>query len=268
MRTHILIFIALLCFTGCFKFNKENFLCDCGKIEIKKKEYIAMCVLPNEVTVNSDSYLRIENHTKSNISYGQDFSMEYFYKNQWEAIPFDFFFNDMLYSTHADEATVDLKNLYALAWEYNNACEGKYRITKELGKNYFYAEFDLKRHEPLKVSLTNTKWRLAYFVNIASGEKKRAEPIAPCYNFLIFNEDKTLSGFSSANELCGNYEFDISTCYINIDIHAMTEVNENFDGELFIESLNKVDYFALQENELRLYYNNKQDYLLLKPRKL
>jgi hypothetical protein len=270
-RVFILTPILLLttCFTSCFKYNEADFLCDCGKIEIGKKEYITMCVLPQEVTINSHSCLRIENHTKSNISYGQDFHMEYLNKNNWEPIDFDFYFNKMSYSTQAGTTTVERANIYSLTEQYNNACEGKYRITKNVGNHHtLVAEFNLIRNEPLEVSLTNTKWKLVRFVDVLFGEIKIAKPKAPMYNFLIFNEDATVSGFSSANELIGNYEFDLSTCYINIDVHAMTEVGENEDGELFLESLGKVDFFALQEHELRLYYNNKQNYLLFKPRTL
>jgi len=232
-----------------------------------------MCVLPKEVTINSESYLRLENHTKEKMVYGSNFSMEYFNKNQWEPIDFDFFFNSMLHGIQAGETTVNLTNLYSLAEQYNNACEGKYRIIKDvsltIGQYNRYdliAEFNLTRHEPLEISLTSTKWKLVRFVDVVTGEMKIAEPRAPMYNFLIFNEKQTLSGFS-CNELRGNYEIDYSTCYINIDIQAITELNEGGDGELFIELLNKVDSFSLQDHELRLYYNNKQNYLLLKPRK-
>ena len=260
---------------SCNKYNGDNFICDCGKIEIDKKEYIAMCVIPQEVTINSGSYLRMENHTNKNMSYGEDFYMEYFNKNQWEPIYFDFYFTAIGRNTKAGEKTVGLMNLYSLAEEYNNACEGKYRIIKDVSlsigqynRHDLIAEFELIRHESLEISLTSTKWKFVCFVDAVTGEMKRAEPFATMYNFLIFNEDKILSGFSSSNELYGNYEIDTSTCGISIDIQAMSEVVECLDGSLFVELLNKVDFFSLQKHELRLYYNNKQNYLLLKPRKL
>ena len=269
------LFFAAICLTNCHKYNETVFLCDCGKVEIEKKEYIAMCVLPRDVTINSENYLRIENHTRNILGYGSHFYMNYFNQDKWEPIDFDFYFTDIGLGTQAGETTVDLMDLYSLAEEYNNACEGKYRIGKEFyirsaGQSCRYnitAEFELTRHEPLGVSLTSTKWKLVRFVDAVTGEVKRAEPRASMYNFLIFNEEQTISGFSS-NKLQGNYEIDYATCYINIDIHAITELNEGGDGELFIELLNKVDIFSLQGHELRLYYNNKQNYMLLKPRKL
>jgi hypothetical protein len=223
--------------------------------------------VPEEVTINSESYLRIENHTKNNMTYGTDFSMDYFFNNQWEPIDFDFYFTEIGLGIQAGETAEDLMNLYALVEEYNNACEGKYRIIKNICNYYLTAEFNLIRNEPLEVSLTNTKWKLVRFVDVVSGKEERADPIAPMYNFLLFNEDQTLSGYS-CNELYGNYEFDTATCYINIDVHAITELNESGDGKRFIESLNMVDFYSLQAHELRLYYNNKQNYLLLKPRNL
>jgi hypothetical protein len=67
--------------------------------------------------------------------------------------------------------------------------------------------------------------------------------------------------------LLGEYEIDTSSRYINISIQALTEAFEPSNGILFIESLNEADLFSLQEHELRLYYNDNQNYLLFKPRK-
>ena len=115
------------------------------------------------------------------------------------------------------------------------------------------------------ILITDTKWQLAGFVNAKTGKLKKVKTDnEKCYT-LTFNKDQTLSGFSSFNMLHGSYEMNTAIREIHISVYAMTSAGEFSDGELFIESLNKVDFFVLQENELRLYYNNKQKYLFFKP---
>ena len=81
-----------------------------------------------------------------------------------------------------------------------------------------------------------------------------------CY-LLEFNKKKTFSGKSSTNKLQGNYEIDFTTHSIHITVGAMTQINELFDGKLYLETLNIVQSFDLQENTLRLYYNDKKNCL-------
>jgi hypothetical protein len=47
-----------------------------------------MCILPEIVTENSVNVLRMENYTKITMGYGEVFSMEYFYENNWKKIEF------------------------------------------------------------------------------------------------------------------------------------------------------------------------------------
>ena len=116
--------------------------------------------------------------------------------------------------------------------------------------------------------LSKTTWKLIGFVNVVYEEIKEVEPNSDICYILTFNMDKTFSGYSSTNELRGNYDINYTTSYINFYQIGGTEINELFDGKLYIESLSKVDFFSLQENELKLYYNNKQNYLLYKSWKL
>jgi hypothetical protein len=137
----------LICLASCFKYNEDNFLCTCGKVEIDKKEYIALCILPDVVTHNSVNYLRIENHTKQNISYGTYFSIEYFNDNNWEHIPFpdNWAFEDILLYTLAGETTEGVTNLYSIVEECNEGKVGRYRFKKIVGKDTgLVAEFEVK----------------------------------------------------------------------------------------------------------------------------
>jgi len=126
-----------------------------------------------------------------------------------------------------------------------------------------------KEKETLETQLLeNTKWKLIGFFDTIADTIKIAEPESEMCYLLSFDKNKTLFGISSTNEFQGSYKIDYSTNIINITIGQITEINELFDGKLYIKSLNNVEIFSLIENELRLYYNSKQNYLLFKSRQL
>jgi hypothetical protein len=151
-RILIVLIIGVIC-TACEKYNEPDFLCDCGKIEVSKKEYIAMCVVPMEVTANSTNYLRMENHTKKDLFYGNPFYLEYFNENNWEKIHLDINWTDVGHFLFAGETTENKMAFYSWIEEYNNEKKGKYRVIKDvslgnMGENtYGYklcAEFEIK----------------------------------------------------------------------------------------------------------------------------
>jgi len=111
------------------------------------------------------------------------------------------------------------------------------------------------------------KWKLVGFVEVETDEIKEIEPKDERCFLLTFNENKTLSGVSSSNPLQGNYDISYTTGSIYITIGQCTYINETLDGRLYVNSLNEVDFFSLQENELRLYYNNKRNFLFFKLQK-
>ena len=108
-------------------------------------------------------------------------------------------------------------------------------------------------------ALLNTKWKCTGFVNAKSCMIKKSE------HHLNFYEDGTLSG-CGCNVLVGNYKIDFITGNINIHNFITSEVlcPPEANEKLYVETLNKVQFFSLQGNELRLYYNNKNNYLLFK----
>ena len=119
-----------------------------------------------------------------------------------------------------------------------------------------------------KVFLTGTEWKLVEFVDVATGEMKKAEPTDKwCYR-LTLHKNRKMSGYSSTNSLEGKYKINYTQNYIKITIELMTLVNEYDDGDFYLESLENVNFFSVQENELKLYYNNKQNYLLFKKQEL
>jgi heat shock protein HslJ len=124
--------------------------------------------------------------------------------------------------------------------------------------------YSCNEKEKPQALLANTKWKLIGFVDAVVDTIKMAKPIDDKCYLLTFNEDHTFSGVSSTNTLSGNYDIDYAVNNISLTIKLMTEINELFDGRLYLESLNSVQSFSLQENELRLYYNDKKKYLLYK----
>jgi len=121
MKRKILIITALfLILTGSFSCKQKE----------ESNEFITMQVFPKEVSINSLNKLRIENHTKKDISYGSPFCLEYFYENEWIAIQHEITWEDIGYILKAGETTENRMNLYALIEEFNGSKKGKYRIIK------------------------------------------------------------------------------------------------------------------------------------------
>ena len=143
MKTIYFIFVVI--FTTLFSCTKTlESLCPCGKVEINKKEYIAMCIIPNIISENSVNKLIIENYTKKGLVYDPPFSIEYFNGNQWETLEFDFGFTLPAYTLHAGKLIEWEINLYSLVERYNDGKKGKYRYVKNVCRYNLYAEFEIK----------------------------------------------------------------------------------------------------------------------------
>ena len=148
-KSFVTIFFAItisLSFTSCERSENCNYIDGkgCDKVEISKKEFLTMCIVPYEVTANSPSKLIICNHTKKDISYSY-FSMDYFNGNNWVPIEFDFVFDAALRYLSAGKETELETDLYSLVEKYNNSKKGKYRYRQEIcGPYYLVAEFEFK----------------------------------------------------------------------------------------------------------------------------
>jgi hypothetical protein len=121
--------------------------------------------------------------------------------------------------------------------------------------------------------LENTKWKLVGFVDVAKGCLKRVEPTKDCgkyYNcekfYTLHFTDSILYGYTTMNGFNAIPNIDYTTNSIQIKIILTTEAGEMGDGYLYCDVLDEVQSFALQNNELRLFYNNKKNYLLFKAR--
>jgi hypothetical protein len=112
-------------------------------------------------------------------------------------------------------------------------------------------------------SLEGTKWKLSEFVEVSEGTTKIPEPQSgQCY-WVFFDSDTTFSGKTSTNAVQGIYRINPPASAIYIDNIGGTEINELFDGKLYVERLLSVSFFKLTETSLKLFYN-ETDYLLFK----
>ena len=113
------------------------------------------------------------------------------------------------------------------------------------------------------LKLTDVEWKLIGFVDAKQNELKIAEPEHErCYR-LRFNDDNTLSGESSTNEIVGNYEISLESSMKIISLGG-TKINELYDRNLYMKCLKNVNIFSMTEKGLALYYDSNK-YLLFKP---
>lgn len=113
-------------------------------------------------------------------------------------------------------------------------------------------------------SLKGTTWKLVGFVDVKIDIIKEAEPKSDKCYVIKFNEDNTLSGISSTNQITGHYIVNSDSLKITIDMHTVTEINELYDGNSYLMTINSVHNFSFEEKTLKLYYNEGNNYLLFK----
>ena len=121
-------------------------------------------------------------------------------------------------------------------------------------------------------SLMGTQWKSEGIVDAKTGALTILEPSCETFYMpncegrytIIFETDSTLFAFSSTNKMNGNYKIDSERQSIQIFISLMTYVCEMGDGELWRDIFPRIEYYSLQEDKLRFYYNEKNNYLLFK----
>ena len=109
--------------------------------------------------------------------------------------------------------------------------------------------------------LDETKWQFVGIVDTKTGdmiELIRQDDSNYCLSFDEFNQ---IRGFSTTNEFTGYYHINYEDNSIFINCNGLSEA-EMTDGDLYLNALNKVQFFCLHENELRLFFNDNKNYLL------
>ncbi|MDR0667564.1 MAG: hypothetical protein LBF90_02975 [Prevotellaceae bacterium] len=115
-----------------------------------------------------------------------------------------------------------------------------------------------KKEKENNSSLQGSKWKLAGYVDAATGNRIDAEPAdcERCYT-LIFDTEMTASGYSVINQ--------ISVSLVSEKMFSVTTaVEDSMNGnvKLFYEAIETVDSYKYENAELKFFYNNKQNYLL------
>ena len=156
-----LIFAAFLLisvgiFSACEKEENagEAYLSKEGRVDINETEFVRIYFYPEGGFINSPIELVFENNTKGILTYGNEFSLEYYDKENWTEIKLDIMFPDNLLLLEAGEIRKGQFNL-SLIKEYNNGKKGKYRYVRRFGVSYspsipsqiglkLYVEFEIK----------------------------------------------------------------------------------------------------------------------------
>ena len=132
---------------------------------------------------------------------------------------------------------------------------------------------------PAERSLAGTKWKLVGFYDTETKTLKELEPTdcEKCYVLVFYSDsigkkwgeelhvnDTTLGGYAYVRPCHGHYEIDYSTSKLEIKFWSKQTMFDLLDGNLYIETMNKVQSFLFSGEELKLYYNDRKNYLLFK----
>ena len=116
------------------KSNETEQSVECAKtFKISDDEFISMQIIPEKVSINSSNVWRMENKTKKFMSYGKQFSLEYFDKNNWMPIQFqgNFGWEEILLGLSAGETIEEPMSFYLIG-EYNDGKKGRYRVIRKV----------------------------------------------------------------------------------------------------------------------------------------
>ena len=144
---------------------------------------------------------------------------------------------------------------------------------KEEPKEEIRKEPEEPKEEPEEpkdaLSLVNTKWKIVGIVDVQTDSLAELEPRGcdECYT-LTFDTENSFSSYSSSNNLVGEYVIDdYSFLIVSFGGTKRAEIE---DGGLYATPFwdKSIRSFALQGDELKLFYNSKKSYLLYKLQKL
>lgn len=115
---------------------------------------------------------------------------------------------------------------------------------------------------PQDTSPISKVWKLETIVS--SDSVKIFSPDNGTSYSLLFEADGNAYGISSHNHLWGKYTIEENNQAIRIDMQATTKALETHDGELYLDYLAKVYRYEMKNNNLRLYFSEK-DYMRYRP---
>jgi hypothetical protein len=113
---------------------------------------------------------------------------------------------------------------------------------------------------PAPEHLTGTKWKLAGYFDVQSRILTEAEPknCEDCYT-LVFESDSVAWGYSIINVM-GLHLWP----KLAMGIATMVGDRHNGNAQLLYDAMRIVESYAIENGEMKIYYNNKRNYLLYK----
>ena len=131
-------------------------------------------------------------------------------------------------------------------------------------------QVDLQHDQPIE----ETTWKLTGIVDTKTGDITAINQQDNDESFYLYflpreNEffgDPPMSIISNANKMMCDYTIDYTNYHFKIkydsDSYSFLSFEHSPEWVLLKTALDKVQFFSVQENELRLYFNDKKEYLL------
>ena len=122
------------------------------------------------------------------------------------------------------------------------------------------------------ISLVETAWQCVGFFDVEKNELTEMEYYHSHGNeyisfsyLLFFKTDTSFPGFSYRSDFSyGKYKVNYSTNDITIISFGMTYIMDSPQGSLYVKNFKEVQSFSATEYELKLFYNDGNNYLLYK----
>ncbi len=104
-------------------------------------------------------------------------------------------------------------------------------------------------------------WKLEGIGDLSNNSFEKANPsnCENCYT-ITFVKDGMFSGFTASNSFYGEYQIEVTKLKVNN--FTATKVFELGNGEKYSQAIPQIVSFETTKNELKLYYNQGQNYLL------
>jgi hypothetical protein len=157
---------------------------------------------------------------------------------------------DLLYNTIYFVESYTVEN-DTLKFFYNNS------------KNYLLYKLFKEEDHDISFNLRGTKWKLSGFVNVQTGNV--IEPMPQCDQcyYLAFDTDSSAYGHSFMNVISLHL-----TPVLLMGISTMVYDEQNGTVAMFYKAMESVESYTVENDALKIFYNDNQDYLLYKPHKI
>lgn len=102
-----------------------------GRFDLNENEFVSLRIFPDEVSNNSFAIRKLENQTTRYLGYGNEFSLKYYNKSNWESISlYDEMWEKIYLALSAGEIIEEQMNLFSLIKKYNKSKKGRYLYTQ------------------------------------------------------------------------------------------------------------------------------------------